>query len=143
MRPIDKIIIHCSATKPSMDWGAKEIRKVHVEQNGWSDIGYHYVIKRDGTIENGRPVKEVGAHVRGYNANSIGVCLIGGIDNNMKPEANFTEAQGDALDSLLDLLLGSHKSISKIYGHRDLDKRKACPSFNVDTWVKSHKFELK
>ena len=78
MRKIRKIIIHCSATKEGQDIDAKEIKKWHVEGNGWSDIGYHYVIKLDGTVEEGRPIERSGAHTLNHNHDSIGVCYIGG-----------------------------------------------------------------
>ena len=78
MRKIRKIIIHCSATKEGHDIDAAEIKKWHVEGNGWSDIGYHYVIKLDGTVEEGRPLERSGAHTLNHNFDSIGICYIGG-----------------------------------------------------------------
>ena len=78
MRKINEIILHCSATPASMDIGAKEIRDWHVNGNHWRDIGYHWVIRRDGTVEKGRPEYQVGAHCLNHNANSIGVCMVGG-----------------------------------------------------------------
>ena len=135
MRKIDEIIIHCSATKPSMDIGADTIRRWHVEGNGCQDIGYHYVIRRDGEYETGRPVQQTGAHCRGHNAHSIGVCLVGGIDDSGTPEDNFMHAQYDSLAELLRILLGRHKGITKISGHRDYSN-KACPSFDVQEFLK-------
>jgi len=73
---IQKLIIHCADTPPNMDVGAEEIRRWHVEGNGWSDIGYHYVIRRCGLIETGRDESTPGAHVRGHNTGSIGVCMV-------------------------------------------------------------------
>ncbi|WGL32416.1 endolysin [Escherichia phage PGX1] len=74
----DAIFVHCSATKPNMNWGVREIRQSHKER-GFLDVGYHYIIKRDGTVEEGRDEMAVGSHVKGHNHNSIGVCLVGGI----------------------------------------------------------------
>ena len=79
VRMIDSIIIHSTATPVGMDVGVEDIRAWHVRDNGWRDIGYHWVIRRDGTIEEGRPEIAVGAHVAGYNHNSIGVALVGGV----------------------------------------------------------------
>ncbi|MGL5965359.1 MAG: N-acetylmuramoyl-L-alanine amidase, partial [Fusobacteriaceae bacterium] len=79
----DHIVIHCSATKPTMDIGVRDIRMWH-KQQGWLDVGYHFIIKRDGTIEEGRPVDVVGSHVKNHNSNSVGVCLVGGVDDKMK-----------------------------------------------------------
>jgi N-acetylmuramoyl-L-alanine amidase len=87
MRLIDTIIGHCSFTPPKMDIGAAEIRGWHVDENGWLDIGYAYVIRRNGIIELGRDLdndgdvdEEIGAHARGFNAHSIGICVVGGMD---------------------------------------------------------------
>src|SRR5210317_1731003 len=88
----DKIIIHCTATKPSMDVGAYEIDRWH-RQRGWLQIGYTLVIKRDGLIEAGRPLNVVGAHAKGHNSSSVSIALAGGVDEDNKPEENFTEAQ--------------------------------------------------
>ncbi|MGG5832633.1 peptidoglycan recognition protein family protein, partial [Bacillus pumilus] len=88
----DAIFVHCSATKPSQNVGVREIRQWHKEQ-GWLDVGYHFIIKRDGTVEAGRDEMAVGSHAKGYNHNSIGVCLVGGIDDKGKFDANFTPAQ--------------------------------------------------
>lgn len=78
MREINLIVVHCTYSRPSMDIGVEEIRKWHVEGNSWTDIGYHYVIRRDGTIEDGRPIERPGAHVKGHNSNSIGIAWVGG-----------------------------------------------------------------
>ena len=133
MREIDKIFIHCSATPPHMHVDAKIIDKWHKER-GWSGIGYHYVIKRDGQIELGRPIEKIGAQVKGHNKSSIGVCYCGGVDDKMEPEDNRT---GQQIDSLL-MLLKYLKNIfpnAVIHGHRDFSP-KACPSFDA-------KFEYK
>lgn len=133
MRDISKIIIHCAATLPTMDIGAEEIRTWHV-QRGFSDIGYHYVIRRDGKIEKGRDIGIAGAHARGHNINSIGVCLVGGVDAHNDPCDNFTDKQKRALQKLLSFLTLTFPA-SEVLGHRDLPNvRKACPSFDVREW---------
>jgi len=148
MRAITKIIIHCSATPPDMDIGAKEIRKWHVDPkpkgNGWADIGYHVVIRRDGTTEDGRPIAKQGAHCAARNGNiaSIGICMVGGVrrekragKNVLIAEDNFTKQQWAALRRVVRYLLGEYPAIDTILGHRDLDPGKACPSFSVRDWL--------
>jgi N-acetylmuramoyl-L-alanine amidase len=131
MRQIKRIIIHCTATPEGRDHTAKEIDRWHKAQ-GWSGIGYHYVIRLDGTIESGRPIDKVGAHVKGHNADSIGVVYVGGCDKNMKPKDTRTPAQREALRQLIDKLKGRYPSAT-VHGHNEFDKGKACPSFNVQT----------
>lgn len=132
------IVIHCAATKPSQDIGAAEIRSWHVKQ-GWHDIGYHLVIRRDGRVEAGRPLAAVGSHVRGLNSTSVGVCLIGGVDAQGKPEANFTPAQWATLRNVVIILTAVYPQ-AKVVGHRDViqpgDPPKACPSFDVGAWLR-------
>lgn len=131
MRPINKIIVHCAATKPSMDIGVEEIREWHRER-GWGDVGYHYVIRRDGTIEKGRPVEVAGAHARGHNTDSIGICLVGGINEKGDPDANFTYYQYLSLYDLLDEMEEYYGEKVEVLGHRDLPGvSKACPCFDV------------
>jgi hypothetical protein len=132
MRAIDKIIIHCSATPPSMDIGATVIRSWH-KGKGWKDIGYHYVIRRDGSLEEGRKEKVVGAHVRGHNAHSIGICLIGGTKAGGGTQYNFVKAQMTELKRLVTELMGRYPEAS-IHGHNEFAK-KACPTFDVKVWV--------
>lgn len=149
MREIDHIIIHCAATSPDMDIGAVEIDKWH-RAKGWWGCGYHYVIRRDGTIESAaagkrcRPLEKAGAHVgecgTGWNKRSIGICLVGGIDKSGKTEDNFTAEQFVSLKELLEYLRRTFPE-TKIMGHRDLIKltgapAKDCPSFEVSTWLK-------
>ena len=133
MRNINRIVIHCSYTPPSMDIGAETIRDWHVNDNGWDDIGYHYVIDRTGGIEQGRPLEVPGAHVRGHNHDTIGICLVGGMSDDHKPESNFTHWQWDALDALLGELEAKLGKLD-VVGHRDLDPSKDCPCFNVQAW---------
>lgn len=131
----DFLIIHCAATPPSMDVGVHEIRQWHMAK-GWFDIGYHYVIRRNGTIEKGRPENRPGAHVRGANEVSLGICLVGGVseDNHKIAEDNFTDHQ---MRSLRDLIveLKSRYPDAGVIGHRDVPGvTKACPSFDVLAW---------
>jgi N-acetylmuramoyl-L-alanine amidase len=131
------IAIHCSATGEDMDVGVKEIDRWH-RQMGFFSIGYHYVIRRDGMLELGRDEGDIGAHVRGYNAVSIGICMVGGVnaDDISKAENNFTEAQFLRLrDLLVDLRV--RYPDAEVLGHRDFpDVAKACPSFDVRKWLK-------
>jgi len=129
MRNINLLVLHCSATPPSMDIGVDKIREWHVEGNKWSDVGYHWIIRRDGTLEQGRSESKSGAHARGFNSQSIGVCLIGGVDSKMNAESNFTKAQYQALFSLHDDLIARYPD-AKWKGHNELST-KACPSLNV------------
>lgn len=135
MRPIHLVVVHCSATPPDMDVGVAEIRDWHVKERGWRDVGYHWIIRREGIIEDGRPEDQIGAHVKGHNEKSIGVCLIGGTNANdrAKAEFNFTMAQMAQLAFLLDKI-GHRHPLAKLCGHRDLDPHKACPAFNVKAW---------
>ena len=134
MRQINKIIIHCAATPPIMDIGVSEIRDWHVNGNGWSDVGYHYVIRRSGMVEEGRPVDKSGAHARGHNADSIGICLVGGVDADQNPIANFTRPQWAALSTLVDGLVEAYWPV-EVIGHHDVDPHKECPCFDVKAWM--------
>ena len=130
MRKINKIIIHCSATPEGKDFTVQQIREWHVKGNGWRDIGYHFVIYRDGSIHKGRPIEQVGAHTTGHNAHSIGICYIGGnIADNKTPKDTRTEAQRLALIKLVRELKASYPSAT-VHGHNEF-ANKACPSFNV------------
>lgn len=127
------IAVHCSATKANQDFHAEDIDRWH-RAKGWAKIGYHGVIARDGTLEGGRLLDEPGAHVQGYNHESIGICMIGGLDAEGNPADNFTQAQYDTLiDTLNNLLIKFPKA--EIKGHRDFPGvKKACPCFDVKTW---------
>lgn len=129
MRKINEIIVHCSATAEFRDFGAADIDRWHKAQ-GWDCIGYHYVVKLDGTVQEGRPVERMGAHCKGHNANSIGVCYIGGLTADGKtPKDTRTAAQKAALLSLIRRLKSNYQG-AKVYGHRDFAK-KACPCFEA------------
>lgn len=131
----DRIIIHCSATRPSQDIGVKTLDE-WARQEGYLSLGYHYVICRNGTVEDGRHPEEVGAHAKGYNATSIGVCLVGGVTekNVKKVENNFTPEQMEALKALLTNLKLQYPDAA-IIGHRDVNPHKACPSFDAKAWA--------
>lgn len=131
---IKYIIVHCAATKPSQDIGVEEIRRWHLER-GFKDIGYHYVIRRDGSIESGRPEWNVGAHAKGYNASSIGVCLVGGLDNEGRPEPNYTPQQWSSLARLVRDLHNRCPN-ADIIGHNNV-AAKDCPCFDVRAWWKN------
>lgn len=130
----DLLVVHCAATPPHVDVGVRVIRQWHLTR-GFSDVGYHFVIRRDGTLEAGREVNEVGAHVAGSNRRSVGVCLVGGVDaKEHRPEFNFTRPQMDTLEALLTTLETDYPR-AKVIGHRDVPGvNKACPSFDVRSW---------
>jgi N-acetylmuramoyl-L-alanine amidase len=132
VRQINRVIIHCAATKPSQDIGVSEITKWH-EARGFNGVGYHWVIRRNGDVERGRSEHVAGAHVAGHNADSIGVCLVGGIDEKGRPQANFTRQQWAALEHLVTQLLVRYPG-AKISGHNNWTVAKACPSFDARAW---------
>jgi N-acetylmuramoyl-L-alanine amidase len=125
MRAIDTIIVHCSDTPTGMFCNAETIRRWHVDERGWDDIGYHFVILPDGTVEDGRPLETPGAHVSGHNSRSIGLCLVGG-----KGGFNFTIAQIRAARVLIQGLQ-IRWPLATVQGHRDLDPGKECPQFDA------------
>lgn len=122
MRYIDKIIVHCSDTPNNRNVTVEEIRGWHVNDNGWDDIGYNFIIYRNGDIMIGRPVSVAGAHCYGHNSHSIGICLIG--------RDEFTKEQFKALRSLDRVLQGIFGDLGR-YSHRDFNKDKTCPNFDV------------
>lgn len=130
MRDINRIIIHCSATPEGRDIDAATIKDWHVNGNKWSDIGYHYVIKLDGTIESGRPLDIAGAHVKGHNADSIGICYIGGADADMNPKDTLNECQEESMRELIFSLRMVWDKHLTLHGHNEYAS-KACPSFKV------------
>ena len=138
-KDVKKLIIHCSASQDSLDIGAREIKILHmldkklkVEWNGkfvngrgWSDIGYHYVIRRNGLVEKGRSLDIMGAHVRGHNSDSIGLCWIG--LNDMTPK------QLKSLKSTVKMLMIKYKlNIDDVFGHYEFDKNKTCPNIDMN-----------
>lgn len=133
MRKIDKIVVHCAATKPGMNIGVSTIRRWHVEERGWRDVGYHYVIKRDGTIQQGRDDEVPGAHAKGHNKHSLGICLVGGMDKDGNAAVNYTRIQWQALRILVTGLSAQYPA-ARVCGHNELTRSKTCPNFNVPEW---------
>lgn len=128
-RIIKEIIVHCSATPEGKDFTVLDIKKWHLER-GFSDIGYHYVIYRDGSINKGRDESKIGAHCTGHNSYSIGVCYVGGVAKDGKTAKDTrTDAQKKSLLSLLRNLKMKYPQAS-IHSHRDY-AQKACPSFDA------------
>ena len=128
MRLITLIVVHCSAVKPDQTSSAKQIGNWHKKDNHWKAIGYHYVIRRNGAIEEGRPEGQIGAHCLHHNAHSIGVCYEGGLDIRGQPADTRTAEQKAAMRRLLEEL---HERYPRalIVGHRDLAPTKPCPGF--------------
>lgn len=131
MREITKVIVHCAATPEGRDVATEEIKRWHTEERGWSDIGYHWVIELDGSTNEGRSEDINGAHCRGHNSDSIGICYVGGSDSEGNPKDTRTEGQRDALVALIKEILDRYPD-AEVFGHRDFSK-KACPSFDAKT----------
>lgn len=138
MRKINMLVVHCSASDNEDQDSAEAIKKLHTSNKktkikwgkyethgkGWSDNGYHHVITKDGVVHSGRPEKRPGAHARGFNKGSIGICLTG--------EYEFTQAQFRALKALIDGLLSKYElSIIDVIPHNSLNKAKTCPNFDL------------
>lgn len=130
---IAKIVIHCSDSPDNLDIGVQEIRRWHVQDRGWSDIGYHYVVRRSGTVEVGRyengdsvlEGKEIGAHVKGHNSDSLAICWVG--------RDNMTAAQRHAILKLTkNLIRRLGLSARHVKGHYEIDGRKTCPNIDMD-----------
>ena len=145
MRKIDTIIIHCTATREGQDVHASDVDKWHKER-GFQMIGYNYLIDLDGTVETGRPMTMSGAHTKGWNSRSVGVCYVGGLDKQGNPKDTRTPAQKKALNDLVYKLLDKYPDVTKIIGHRDTSPDlngdgkitpnewiKACPCFDVQS----------
>ena len=128
MRQITEIIIHCSATPEGKDFSAADIDRWHKDR-GFKMIGYHYVIYRDGSIHTSRPLEMVGAHCKGHNAHSIGICYIGGLAPNGRAKDTRTPAQKDSLWALVQALLKQFPNAT-VHGHREF-ANKDCPCFDV------------
>lgn len=127
MRKIDEIIIHCTATEQGKYVSVADIDRWH-RARGWKCVGYHYIIYLDGSVHSGRPISQVGAHCRGHNAHSIGVCYVGGLVNG-RPSDTRTQEQKDALRTLVKQLRIKYPHVM-VYGHNEL-AAKDCPCFNV------------
>ena len=129
-RDVNEIILHCSATREGQHIDVDTIRRWHVQGNGWSDIGYHFVVYLDGTVVPGRPLHRSGAHVRGRNKASIGICYIGGCEADGKtPKDTMTQEQELSVRNLVVALRASHGDLA-LRGHNEFAS-KACPSFQV------------
>lgn len=138
MKPLDPnkveyLIVHCSATPEGLDLNANDINRMH-RNRGFSMIGYHKVIKLNGVVEEGRPMDKQGAHVKGYNHKSIGICYIGGLDAARKAKDTRTELQQVALVNELTALKKKFPN-AKIVGHRDLS-----PDLDGDGVIESHEW---
>jgi len=134
------LVVHCAYTPETMDIGAKDIDRWHREK-GWLGCGYHKVIRRDGTVEDGRPMNKAGAHVRGINRQSIGICLAGGMNKAKDgPEFNYTDEQMSALRLLLDDLLEEYSN-ADVKGHYQFTGKKSCPNFDAKLWHETKEIE--
>lgn len=149
MRSLNEIIIHCTDTRPNW-WADRtsaekvaEVRRWHTEERGWSDIGYHFLIDRDGTVIEGRPLERVGAHVKNHNTGTIGISLFGGHGGSAGDQFldNFTEDQERALRTLIYKLQDDYPSITKITGHNQYAP-KACPTYSVPAWLEGKRVEF-
>lgn len=144
-----QIAIHCSETTATENADVDIIRTWHTDPaphgRGWKDIGYHFVITRDGTVQPGRPIWSVPAAVLDENNHIVAVCLVGGCDTHDKEENNFTPLQWNALSVLVTALINAFPDVranpQPVLGHRDYASGKAegkfCPSFDVRTWLVS------
>lgn len=131
MRNINKIIVHCTATPEGREVSVNDLHRWHVEENGWSDIGYHWYVDLNGTLHECRPEYRSGAHAKGYNKNSVGICYAGGCDSEMNPKDTRTDAQKETLRCIIEDLKGRYPQ-AEIIGHRDVSS-KSCPSFDAKT----------
>lgn len=146
----DFLVVHCSATRPGQDIGVAEIDEWHrAPPREWDAIGYHAVVRLDGSIEFGRQFDQPGAHVKGFNRRSVGVCIVGGLDQSGAPANTYSKQQLESLKVVLRLLRLAYPN-ARILGHRDLSPDtdgdgvveqsewlKDCPCFDVPKWVDS------
>lgn len=153
IKDVNLIVIHCSATREGQDFDIDDIDSWH-RKRGWNGCGYHFVIKLDGTIQKGRDLDVMGAHVSGHNQNSWGISYIGGCDKDGNPKDTRTPAQNHSLKQLIEILKVLAPE-ADIKGHRDLspDKDgngiiekheflKSCPSFSVEDWLKAFEDQI-
>lgn len=130
MRQINKIIVHCSATREGQNIPVSTIKEWHMNGRGWSDIGYHFYIDLYGEIHKGRDIARIGAHCKGQNRNSIGICYCGGVEADGKtPKDTRTDKQKEALLAVIRTLKAMYPE-SSVHSHNDY-ANKACPSFNA------------
>lgn len=130
-RKIDTIIVHCAAVGPTSTVTTEDIARWHIHDRHFRDIGYHYIVDQKGIIHCGRPLNEMGAHAKGHNATSIGICYIGGLDSHGEPADTRTPLQQLAIKQLIALLVNEFK-IYDVLGHRDLS-----PDVNGDGEITS------
>lgn len=128
MRKITEIIIHCSATTEDKDFTVEDIDRWH-RQRGFNGIGYHFIIRLDGSINPGRSMCQIGAHCKGHNAHSIGICYVGGLSSDGKPKDTRTAAQKASLRALVEQLKEEFPHAT-VHGHNEF-AAKACPCFDV------------
>lgn len=128
MRELKEIILHCTATKEGHDYSVEQVRKWHLDR-GFNDIGYHFLIRLDGTVEAGRPLETVGAHCKGHNANSIGIAYVGGLDKNGRPKDTRTLPQKEAMRRLVHDLKQCFPRL-EVHCHNEYST-KSCPCFSV------------
>lgn len=135
-----RIFLHCSATPEGKDYTVEQINEWH-KQNGWSGIGYHFVIYRDGSIHEGRPIGTMGAHATGYNASSVSVCYIGGMDSaNKVAKDTRTEAQKRSMCEIVRYIMKYYNiKLDNVVGHYQFTSGKACPSFKIDKFKGEYK----
>lgn len=150
MRKINLIVIHCSATREDRTFTEEELEVCH-RRRGFNGTGYHFYIRKNGDIKAARPIGRIGAHARGFNANSLGICYEGGLDSNGRAKDTRTEAQKQSLRALVNRLLEDYPG-SRVCGHRDLSPDlngngeiepeewiKECPCFEVAGWMKEER----
>ena len=132
MRKINNVIIHCTDTYADMDIGIDTVRQWHVNERKWSDVGYHFLIRRSGELEVGRAEQVAGAHAAGKNKHSIGVALVGGKGHGKELPTNFTVTQWSALEQLVRDLVDRYPK-AEVIGHNDCSP-KTCPTFDGKAW---------
>lgn len=145
IRRIHGIVVHCSATVEGEDFDISDIDRWH-KKRGFNRVGYHFVIKLDGTIQTGRELSMIGAHVSGHNKNTIGICYIGGLDADKKAKDTRTDAQKESLRWLIRAIKAHMKGgqALTVKGHRDYspdrngngiidasERLKECPCFDA------------
>jgi len=148
MRKIDLIVIHCSATRENMTYKPQQLEADH-RARGFQCCGYHYYIRKNGDIVTMRPLALPGAHAKGYNAHSVGICYEGGLDKYGRAACTLTEWQRHSLEMIVRVLLLDYPG-SRVVGHRDLSPdvnhngevepmewTKLCPCFDVRQWLQS------
>lgn len=124
IREIGKIVIHCTASPDSLDIGVREVRQWHIDR-GWTDIGYHILVRRSGVAEAGRSYDKVGAHVAGHNSDSLGIVWVG--------QDQIAQKQMDTLLVIVRGLMHQYNlSVDDVYGHYELDSKKTCPNLDMN-----------